>query len=37
VGLPAFVRYLGVQIWAIVTAPVRLLGWLRDRLLPRAG
>ncbi len=37
VGLPAFVRYLGLQVWAIVTAPVRLLGWLRNRLLPRAG
>lgn len=37
VGVPAFVRYLGVQAWAIVTAPVRLLRWLRGRLAPRAG
>lgn len=36
-GLPMFVRYLGLQIWALVTAPIRALRWLRERLVPRPG
>lgn len=34
-GLPLFVRYLAVQAWAILTAPLRALRWLRNRLVPR--
>ena len=35
VGLPLFIRYLALQAWAILTAPVRALRWLRNRLVPR--
>ena len=35
VGLPLFLRYLALQAWAILTAPVRALRWLRNRLVPR--
>lgn len=34
-GLPLFVRYLALQAWAILTAPLRALRWLRNRLVPR--
>jgi hypothetical protein len=34
-GLPLFLRYLALQAWAIITAPVRALRWLRNRLVPR--
>lgn len=32
VGLPLFMRYIGLQLWALLTAPVRLMRWLRERL-----
>ena len=32
VGLPLFLRYVGLQLWALLTAPVRFMRWLRDRL-----
>lgn len=35
-GLPLFLRYLALQTWAIVSAPVRVARWLRNRLVPRA-
>ncbi|MBA4130327.1 MAG: hypothetical protein C0519_02770 [Hyphomicrobium sp.] len=34
-GLPLFIRYLALQAWAILTAPLRALRWLRNRLVPR--
>ncbi len=37
VGLPMFVRYLGLQVWTLLTAPIRALRWLRERLVPKAG
>jgi hypothetical protein len=32
VGLPLFLRYVGLQLWALLTAPVRFMRWLRERL-----
>jgi hypothetical protein len=32
VGLPLFLRYVGLQLWALLTAPVRFMRWLRQRL-----
>jgi hypothetical protein len=32
IGLPLFLRYVGLQLWALLTAPVRLVHWLRERL-----
>jgi hypothetical protein len=32
VGLPLLLRYVGLQLWALLTAPVRFMRWLRDRL-----
>lgn len=37
VGLPMFLRYIAFQIWALVTAPLRALRWIRDRLRPTAA
>jgi hypothetical protein len=37
VGLPMFVRYLGLQVWTLLTAPIRALRWLREWLVPRPG
>ncbi len=37
IGLPLFVRYIGLQIWGIVTAPFRAARWLWGRVVPRAG
>jgi hypothetical protein len=31
-GLPLFLRYVGLQLWALLTAPVRFMRWLRERL-----
>lgn len=31
VGLPLFLRYIGLQLWALLTAPLRLIRWLRER------
>ncbi len=36
-GLPLFLRYLGLQVWAIISAPIRALRWLRERLSPRTS
>jgi hypothetical protein len=34
VGLPLFLRYIALQVWALATAPVRAMRWMRDRLAP---
>lgn len=36
VGLPLFLRYVGLQLWAFLTAPVRAARWLRGRLAQSA-
>ena len=32
VGLPLFLRYVGLQLWALLTAPVCFMRWLREWL-----
>lgn len=35
VGLPLFLRFIGLQLWTLVSAPARAVRWLRVRLAPR--
>ncbi len=36
-GLPLLVRFLALQIWAILSAPMRLWRWLLGRFRPQPG
>jgi hypothetical protein len=36
VGMPLFLRCLGLQLWALLTAPIRAARWLRERLAQSA-
>jgi len=36
-GVPAFLWTILMQLWSLVTAPLRLMGRVRARLSPRAG
>ncbi len=36
VGIPAFMWLILLQVWSVVTAPLRAIKWLKARLSPRA-
>jgi hypothetical protein len=36
-GAPAFMWIILLQLWSFITAPFRFVGWVRERLAPRAG
>lgn len=36
-GVPLFVRTVAIQIWRLVTAPLRAMRWMRDRLASGPG